>query len=229
MPTKDVKAICVHGVGVTPPDWSWDARRNLRAGLAANGRALWIRDAWWSPVADFYERSYFDAVQAHGAEGNIAQKLAIMDAGDVFLYRNNAHVRDAILEVLDDAYKYLHSKDVVIFAHSLGIQIVIDWLNTTGRAIGALHSFGNNLGLLNLGATFTMPEQLTAPGSWVDYWTPSDGLGFPLSAQPGFEHVDSVKVKIGSWATHWVGLDHTAYWGSKELWGDVIPRKLVKK
>lgn len=229
MPAKEVVAICLHGVGSPPDTFSWNARRNLRAALKAQGQSLWVRDAYWAPVADFYEKPYLDAVRAQGSEINEAQKIAIMDAGDAFLYRNNALVREEIWETLDASYRYLHSSEVVIFAHSLGVLVAVDWLRDRGKPIKALHSFGDNLGLLGLGADFAMPEQLKAPGTWIDYWTPGDGLGFPLKAQPGFESVDSVKVNIGSWATHWTGLDHILWWENKDLWGKTIPRKLAVK
>lgn len=221
-----MRALFVHGVGTQVPGFSVTARRNLRSALARKGLGFYALEALWAPLADRYETAFLRATKALGSDGNEPQRLSTGTLADATLYQSNADLRGEIFALFDAQLARLYHPPVV-FAHSLGVLAFTDYLRARPHArIERLVSMGCNLGIFWMGRTFDCPEQLKPNGVWRNYWTPSDGLGWPLHAQSGFEQVVDAKVRVGGWFDRFTGLSHCAWWDDRKLWSDTIPRYL---
>ncbi len=58
---------------------------------------------------------------------------------------------------------------------------------------------------------------------WLNLWSDSDVLGFPLTVDSALKFVVDVEVTVGGLITGWNGLSHTAFWSDSELWHKTIP------
>lgn len=227
----DFRAMFVHGVGEQSPDFADDARRVLREGLERRGVPSWFRSVHWAPEADSAEHTYRAAVHRAGSTIGPAQRLAIGTLADALYYQGDEGLRERVWSRMDREFVTLSGPerrtDVVVFAHSLGCLITVDWLrNRPGVRVRALVTFGANLGLFSLGRPLDVPAQLRAgamPQGWTNVYYPRDVLGFPLAVDPGLRHVRDVRLRPPTLLAR-TGLAHVEYWDDRRLWGELVPR-----
>lgn len=236
MPTlSPFRALFIHGIGEQEPSFAHEARGRLREALRPKGFDLWPRSVHWAPLADAPQRRYLDAVQRAGAAGTPSQKLSIGTLSDAMMYITQPELRQQIFHQLDlhswmpgyDASK-AHRQPTYIFAHSLGGLIAADWLRARKEVTNVkLITFGCNIGLFSMGASFEPPFQVSKPGTWINLFHPRDMLGMPLRVDKALAHVQDVKVSFGWWKG-WTGLAHLRYWNDRKLWSQTIPRLVAK-
>jgi hypothetical protein len=220
-------ALFVHGVGEQSSDFAADAIRNLRGVLAQRGTKLYAGVVHWAPLADRFEKTFLQSAEAHGSRGNPSQRLVVGTLADALAYQSNPGLRAQIANLVDYEYTRLRAGSVHIFAHSLGGLVMTDWLRSRKNARPqSLHTFGCNLGLFNLGQRFDCPKALLNDKVWINYYSPSDMLGFPLRTRPEFAQVRDVKVRVGGIFKRWSGLAHTAYFGDSNFWRKTVPSYL---
>ena len=217
----------VHGVGEQTGTFASGARSRLRAALSERGEGLVAAPVHWAPLADQHEHAFMKSVKRAGSRGNLSQSLTIGTLSDALAYQANDRLRAQIHFLMDYEYGQLRSPRPVIFAHSLGGLIALDWLRSRPQAkIGKLVTFGCNVGIFYLGKEFDCPNQVKLPGQWLNYWDENDLLGFPLAVRPEFMHVRDKEVSVGGWFTGWTGLAHLGYWNNRKLWSRTIPGDL---
>ena len=221
---KAVHAIFVHGVGEQDGSYADAARRNLQGALRARGSELYSSTVLWAPVLDVHQRKMSAAVAKRGSSNRPSQRLVMGTLADALSYRHHA---DQISALMDDAYMRLRADEVVIFAHSLGGLLTVDWLRSRTRArVAQFHTFGCNLELFYQGAEdkFDCPAQLRPSAKWTNYFDEDDMLGWPLRGW--LPQVDDIEVSVGGLLSGWWGLSHTAYWDDSALWCRTIPAAL---
>src|SRR5690606_22709602 len=141
-------------------------------------------------------------------------------------YLTSARLRSQIYRRMDQTFyaARAHREPIVVFAHSLGCLITLDYLNIRPEVKDVqLISMGCNIDLFHLDRPVRPPPQLTAPGRWVNAYAPKDALGFPIAWRPELYFVEDVPVRLGVFRGM-TGLAHVAYWSSRKLWRKEIPR-----
>lgn len=210
----------VHGVGSQAAGYSTHAQK----WFASKVPNFYGSEALWSPVLDRYENKMMKEVARKGSSTRPAQKLVVQTLADALCFQNR---KEEIFDVLDQAYVRLRADEVHIFAHSLGVLLVLEWMRSREKVrVAKLFSFGCNLELFNLGAEtkFVTPPQVDMPGKWVNAFDPSDMLGWPLRSW--LPAVHDIEVNVGSILTSWNGLAHTGYFHEKSLWLRTFPNEI---
>ncbi|MEM7020036.1 MAG: hypothetical protein AAF512_22190, partial [Pseudomonadota bacterium] len=145
-------------------------------------------------------------------------------------------LRSAYIDVGQDK-----SKPVVIIAHSLGCQVISNYLWDAGenkyifegtndtapdelqflklKSLSNLITTGCNIPLFISGISerkcFSRPNDNF---KWDNYYDPDDVLGWPLrQLGPSFEIVADHDVNVGSVFTSWNPLSHGGYWSDKDV------------
>ncbi len=171
---------------------------------------------------------FLEDTKSHGSSGGASQKLSIKTLADALQFQGNAELRKKICHVVDYEYLQLRApEEVVIFAHSLGNMIALEWLRTrTAVKKVTLVSMACNVGIFTLGQPLDIPSQLKEPGKWLNVWDKDDALGWPMAVVPEAKpYVIDVQTNIGGFLS-WTGLVHTHYWEDKTLWRDTIANLL---
>ena len=154
-----------------------------------------------------------------------------------------------IQEALDKAFIEVgkdRSTPIVIVAHSLGAQIISNYLwdaqkdlfifkdNSTGDTdhdnFRRLHNLKNlitigcnipvfNAGIENRECFCTQHEKLHEKNlQWDNFYDPDDILGWPLKdLGPSYSFIKDHPVNVGNWLTSWNFLSHDYYWTSSKV------------
>lgn len=209
----------IHGVGTQEKTFAHDARRLLRAALAARGVKCHFESVHWAPLADRVENAFMRDVKDRGSSGGPAQQLAVKTLADALMYARNVALQRDIFRCITDAKLRFGSHPYCVFAHSLGGLIATDYLRSMGDCAGIkLVTLGCNIGLFNLGMSFNAIPGLT---DWTNFYDDDDVLGFPLAGDPSLRFVRDKTVSVGA-----TGLAHIRYWGDRPLWSETVPRAM---
>ncbi len=195
--------------------------RRLSGALSDRGERLFARSVHWAPLLDVPQAKAMRALGKVSPVQRISQGM-LADALSYELYR------DAIHAVMDYEVRQLRADDFVIFAHSLGCTIALDYLRSRTRVRARLITLGNNVGLWYQGreSTFVCPSQVSRPGTWINVVDPEDGLGFKVNHW--LPHVPDVLVEVGGLAARIVpALAHQSYWHDAQLWSRTLPGVLA--
>lgn len=215
---QDSYGLFVHGVGSQKEGYSSKAQKWLAA--AREPADSYGQEVLWSQVLDGPERAMMREVGRRGSKNHPTQRLVVETLADALSFRNRL---PSLLERFDLAYARLRAPDnkVNIYGHSLGVVLSLEWLKARPQVqVGKFISVGTNLQLFHLGreGDFVPPVQLASrPGVWVNYFSSSDMLGFPVGGW--LPYVTDIEENVGGWFTKWNGLSHTAWWGDKSFWG----------
>lgn len=223
-------ALFIHGIGSQTADYAKDAIKYLGKGLGK--QPLYTRSVLFTHVLDLQSTKFLADVKTKGSEGNLTQRFVISTIADALQYSNNPKTRGRILEALDNEFVKLRAPDeAVIFAHSLGALVALDWLRTRIKVKNVrLVTLGANIGLFEMGKPVDVPPQLKKPGRWYNLFDKDDLLGYAVGIRPETAaHVKDMKVSVGGFLIGRTGLAHIKYWEDEELWKNTIPRILQKK
>ena len=209
----------LHGVGTQRAGYSAKAREWLTGVLPAFAS----QEVVWAPVLDAFETDMLATVKRGGSNNRPMQRFVVNVLADALSYR---HRQDQIFELIDQSYCRLRAPGgVTIFAHSLGALLALEWLRARPTVqVDKLVTFGVNLQLFYLGGDFVSPAQVAAPGCWVNAFSDTDALGWPLRGW--LPHVRDVEVNVGGLFSRWNGLAHTAYFDSRRFWRNTVPSLL---
>ncbi len=227
-PRQDVYSLWVHGIGTQEPGYSSWAQKQFAAACSQRNAASFAREVYYADLFAMQATAFLDRAESLGSKGNMAQRLSVNTLADALQWQANPKLREEICCRVDEQFLSLRApKEVVVFAHSLGCLVILEWLRTrTAVKHVSLITMGFNAGIFNLGGPMTVPPQVGAQGSWVNLFDPSDALGFPAHASPELAHVIDAKVEVGGFISGNTGLAHVKYFETKELWTQVIPNIL---
>lgn len=219
-----MRALFIHGVGSESADFALQSAK----WLATSVPGLNAGYVHWSPICDRIEQRFWDRAKAGGMSGNIAQRAAVFDAMDAFLWLEDEAVRAEVFDLCDQAYAKVYgapSREVVIFGHSLGCLIAIEWLLARDVQNVRLVTLADNAVLVRTERSkLGVPAQLASGGRWLNLFDADDGLGFPVAWSVGNVARD-VPVKLSGLLAR-TGLAHVRYWGDETLWRETIPSLL---
>lgn len=222
MTTKPWSAIFIHGVGSEPADFAKQSAQWIATAMPG----LTAGYVHWAPICDALENDFWAKAKASGSAGNAIQKIAIFDAMDALYWVNSPRIREQVFALCDQAYAKVFgspTREVVIFGHSLGTAIALEWLQSR-QHVGPvkLVTMATNALLVRAGYDdFYIPSQLLTGGRWWALYDEDDGLGWGVQRWLG-NVVQDVPVRLDGLASA-TGLAHVHYWGTRSLWEHVIP------
>ncbi len=224
-PRKSIFSLWIHGIGSAERGYSYWAQRKFAAACDKRNAISYAKEVHYAPLFAMQADKFLAATQEHGYKATASQRLSINTLADALQWQSDAKLRERVCNVVDYEYLQLRAPgEVVLFAHSLGCLVMLEWLRTRqGVKKVTLITMGFNGGIFNLGGPMAVPAQVSQPGSWLNLYDPHDALGWPAHATAGLEHVIDCKVEVGGFITGNTGLAHVMYWETAHLWQDTIP------
>jgi serine hydrolase len=226
-PRKPTYALFTHGIGTQNAGWSKYAQRKLAAACDQRNSILYAKEVYYAPLFSMQATEFLNATKEHGSKGSMSQRLSIETLADALQWATNPQLRERICHLVDYEYLQLRApSEVVLFAHSLGCLVMLEWLRTRQAVKNVtLVTMGFNGGIFNLGGPMQVPAQVSKPGKWLNLFDKHDALGWPAHATPGLEHVVDCEVQVGG-IMGATGLAHTCYLEDSDLWSQVVPTLL---
>ncbi len=260
MSEKAVALITIHGMGKGKPKYYKDIEKKLKKKLGQTWSQVSFQNIYYADELQVPQNELWTSIKAHEDNDIDATKLRqffIFSFGDAVTLEYSGHkdkvkylaVQKRIQQALENAYMDLGrdlSKPVVIIAHSLGCQVLSNYLWDAGkwqnifaqdRADPDLNQFLKLRSLTNLVTTgCNMPLFVSGldqrvsfkkPNNqfqWDNFYDPDDVLGWPLrQLGPTFEYIKDHHINAGGLFTSWNPLSHGEYWKDKD-----VVRPLVK-
>ncbi len=260
---KDVALITLHGMGKTDTSYFSDLEKGLKNRLDTDWTRVSFQNVQYAPILQVPEEKLWNAMISNKNNDLDATRLrkfvlfGFADAASLEYSANNdineeknqykgvyIKVQRTIQKALDHAFTDFDkdpSKPVVIIAHSLGCQVISNYLwdaeknknifkaDVTSdkkllkfrklKSLRNLITTGCNIPLFNAGLAnrkcFKKPnDQFT----WDNYYDPDDVLGWPLR-QLGdtYNIVNDHHINSGGLFTSWNPLSHSGYWSDRDV------------
>jgi hypothetical protein len=184
---------------------------------------------------------------------------ALGDAGSLLNMRNRT-LYITTQRFINDALGRLREKvgrdgKIFVVAHSLGCQVFSNYMWDAQKGIGifdkdskhynpvALHAdsrgseidkfitMGCNIPLFSAGienkVSFNPPNERF---TWINYYDPTDVLGYPLRPMGGFYEgaVTDIKVKVGNFLLRQTPYSHVCYWKDRKMAKRLVIDTLTK-
>jgi len=236
--------LTLHGMGEVEPDYYLELQAGLAERLGARWDECTLQAVQYAPVFQVNEDQLWQAMQNepdNRLRWRFAREFLINRLADASAFERSYHVEpatyaavmDCINEKLAAGFSACGSHPdtgLVVMAHSLGGQVFssyawdhLDTRNATPSPYLAnwrrFLTFGCNIPLFTAG--LQKRQNFTAPSrdfAWHNFYDPDDVLGWPLrQLDPSYDSVQDHAINVGSWATGWTPLCHTAYWTDDAL------------
>lgn len=241
--------LTIHGMGRQKEDYD----RELKSEIARHLPEEVERDLAWAsihfhPAMEPHQQALWERMQERPLDWTRARRFFLFYFSDAATYESRSHVSDsvyhAVHEQVSSALDVLRERlgdadrPVVVFAHSLGCQVVsnylwdaqqarkdppsprgiwtADRLPTTFQALETarfLFTTGCNIPLFVSGlAKIVAVERPRADFRWMNFYDRDDVLGWPLRPlSPSYEAlVEDREIDVG-----FTPLGHTRYWGDR--------------
>jgi hypothetical protein len=257
---KKVALLTLHGMGESKPDYHSELESGLKKRLGEAWAAVSFRPVHYADILQPPEDAFWRrAAAANRLDWQDLRKFVLFGFGDAGSLEHSAGrppptKYQAVQALIQDALRACHAelagsqaKPVFIAAHSLGCQVISNylWDAEKGRQIFAgtggdtsplmeflrlktlrnLTTFGCNIPLFVAG--FDRPECFTqVPGStWDNYYDQDDVLGWPLR-QLGdtYGFINDHNVNAGGLLSWWNPLSHNGYWEDANILAPMADR-----
>ncbi len=252
---KEVALITLHGMGKVKPSYYFELEEKLKTRLGDKWTRVSFQNIQYAPILQDPEDKLWADMMANpnnDLDGTKLRQFFLFGFGDAGSLEHSAHrdhtlyiaVQREIQEALENAlidFEGDTSKPVVIIAHSLGCQVISNYLwdsqNNNNIFSTPIHDGSEKSGFLalkrltNLITTgcniplfiaglkericFQKPNNLFA---WDNYYDPDDVLGWPLK-QLGqtYEIVNDHPINSGNLLSSWNIASHGEYWSDMDI------------
>jgi hypothetical protein len=259
---KDIALITLHGMGLEKPNYSDKLEEKLRKELAGSWSRVCFKSIHYAPILQEPQDQLWRSMIAepkNDLDYIKLRKFFLFGFGDAASLEYSAHheneayqkVQKLILDTLREAYIALGqdcSKPVIIVAHSLGCQVISNYvwdaqnkkqifLNMNDydenessflclQSLQQLTTTGCNIPLFISGikkrTCFETPNDQFV---WDNYYDPDDVLGWPLrQLSTSYEIVTDHDVSVGGVFSSWNPLSHSEYWTDRDVVNPLISR-----
>ena len=252
---KEVALITLHGMGKVKDEYYFDLEDGLKKRLGKKWTKISFQNVQYAPILQTPQKQLWsDIVSAPGndVDATKLRQFLLFGFGDAGSLEYSAHhdkkkyidVQKEIQRALTDAYVDLgrdKSKPVVIIAHSLGCQVISNYLWDSGenkyvfenaagieadkleflhlKSLRNLFTTGCNIPLFISGISprkcFKKPNNKF---KWDNYYDADDVLGWPLrQLGKSFNIVKDHDINAGGLFTSWNPLSHGEYWTDNDV------------
>lgn len=254
---KDVGLVTLHGMGEVNEDYYEDIERGLRRRLGGDWARISFQNVQYAHILQKPQNRLWRDMK--GDEENDLdflklRKFFLFGFGDAGSLQFSAHndqkkyirvqqqIQTALRKVLAD-FEGDRSRPVVVVAHSLGCQVISNYLWDAGKgrfifsdeytdgmdadelrflklsSLRNLVTTGCNIPLFISGIsprkTFRKPHP---DFRWDNYYDPDDVLGWPLrQLGNSFSMVNDHDVNVGGGMTSWNPFSHSYYWSDRDI------------
>lgn len=256
---KEVALITLHGMGKVKPSYFSDLEDGLKSALGDEWVRISFQNVQYAPILQEPQNKLWNDMVSSSSNDLGATKMrqfVLFSFGDAGSLEYSAYkdkvkyiaVQKEIQSALKKAYIDLEqdkSKPVVIIAHSLGCQVISNYLwdaehskyifdcdceNVCGvdcdeldflklKSLNNLITTGCNIPLFISGISDR--KCFKGPNSsfeWDNYYDPDDVLGWPLrQLGPTFKIVSDHDINAGGLFTSWNPFSHINYWADKDV------------
>ncbi|MFC7291686.1 hypothetical protein [Hirschia litorea] len=269
MKNKKIGVLLVHGIGrqALPPQhdseklmYSSALYAKLHRQLARYNNNMQADIAWveanYAHVFNDVQSNYYARLGKQIKRSRIRQ-LVIENLGDAATYRPRARITypyeaayERVQASITSALEKLEAQcqpmaPLIVLAHSLGGQVMMDYFLTRAQNTSSISSFTNarslkrfitfgcNIPLFMLGQSPEKVEAISHPAGkvgdldlpwWLNFYDRDDVLGYPLiPTGAGFEalgqtgQLQDIQINAGNVFTRWNTLSHMAYWRNDVL------------
>lgn len=251
---KEVALITLHGMGKEDPDYYEGLMKGLQKEMGENWEKVSFHPVHYAPVLQGPQDQLWRDMKRESdndLDYNKVRKFFLFSFGDAGVLEYSAHkneklyidVQKLIQQALSNAYSDFgrQAKPVVIFAQSLGCQVISNYLwdagegsyvfkNSAGtdpdeidflkcKSLKQLFTTGCNIPLFVSGLAerrcFKKPND---DFSWDNYYDPDDVLGWPLKQLgDSYTFIRDHHINAGSIWTSWNPASHLGYWTDKDI------------
>jgi hypothetical protein len=252
---KDVGLITIHGMGEVDYQYYKGLESALQRKLGADWSRVSFQNVQYAPILQEAQDALWDDM--HHEPDNKLHSDAIRkfflygfgDAGSLeYSSRNNPSrylsVQAEIQRAIDAAYDGLGrdpGKPLVIIAHSLGCQVISNYLwdaksdryifenaDTSDPDKAAFRKLNNLENLVTTGCNIplfisgldnrTCFEAPNDSFAWDNFYDADDVLGWPLrELGESYQMINDHHVNVGNILTSWNPLSHMEYWEDKDV------------
>jgi pimeloyl-ACP methyl ester carboxylesterase len=255
--SKRIGVLTIHGMGEEGEDFDVQLRRGLKRTLSPRVyddlviQSIWFHEAIGGPQQAVWER-----MRSTGLRYRFLRDFALFYLSDVTAYEGRAHVADSVYRKVHriikrriDLLAYelgVGERPVVVFAHSLGCQVISNYiwdaqqsLAAGGAPSGIWPEFGGKPNRFQALATmrylfttgcniplfvsaYERIEAISRPSpvfEWINYYDRDDVLGWPLKPlSTGFPNAyDAVVTQDVEINVGYTPLSHMGYWTDKSF------------
>ena len=252
---KDVGLITIHGMGEVDYQYYQGLEYALERKLGASWSRISFQNIQYAPILQTPQDVLWVDMQSEPSNKlnyDAIRQFFLYGFGDAgsleYSSRNNPirylAVQEEIQRAIDTAYDDLGNapdKPLVIIAHSLGCQIISNYLwdaksgkyifensDTTDPDRAEFRKLTSLENLVTTGCNIPLfisglenRECFQPPNdnfSWDNYYDADDVLGWPLrQLGESYEMVNDHHVNVGNILTSWNPLSHTDYWDDKDV------------
>ena len=242
-----IGVLVIHGVGGQGSGFYKPLRDELGERLGPLAHEVAWQPVYWAPVLQHKEEALWKHVKDTGAVNQLAlRKFALKTAADALSYRQTSRagitVYSEIHDAVGEAVEQLHTRvpagtgPTVVLAHSLGAQIMSDYIWDRQKGDSSRESIPDLVGFITFGCNLplfamacTPPRPILVPdpsaghqalAAWHNYYDPDDVLGWPLRPlyAPHLDELDERQrqtvnlIQDRNINTGWIFGAHTGYW-----------------
>jgi len=256
---KDIALITFHGMGKVEPTYFKGLQKGLKKSMGPKWDRVSFQNVQYAPILQgAQEKLWKDIISApnNDVDSTRLRQFFLYGFGDAGSLEYSAHsnktkyleVEKEIQRALGEAFLELgqdKNKHVVIIAHSLGCQVISNYLwdaqsNTyifknpkaldEGKSeflclkslqnlVTICCNFPLFIGSISDRRCFSKPN---AQFRWDNYYDPDDILGWPLKQLgTSFNMVNDHAINAGGIFTSWNAFSHTRYWSDDDVIGAV--------
>ncbi len=252
---KDVGLVTLHGMGDVDTRYYADLEEGLRERLGADWARVSFQNVQYAHVLQRPQNQLWQDMRSD-EENDLdylkLRKFFLFGFGDAGSLQYSAHndqrkyirvqqqIQSALRKVLLD-FGGDGRKPLVIIAHSLGCQVISNYLWDAGRgryifsntdgmdqnelrflklaSLRNLVTTGCNIPLFISGISPRKTFRKPNPNfRWDNYYDPDDVLGWPLrQLGSAFSYINDHDINVGGFMTNWNPFSHSYYWSDSDV------------
>ncbi|BBM64916.1 hypothetical protein VA249_15620 [Vibrio alfacsensis] len=258
---RELAVVTLHGMGDYKPNYFESLKKKLVKKLKDDWSKVAFIPIQYQPILQNNQNDIWQKMNRFPLDGAILRRFLLFgfsDAGSLE-YSARSKVSDQYIQVqleiikaLDEAYLKVEdsSKPVIILAHSLGCQVISNYIWDAQNGKGVFNGFephgsddikkfrrlnscvfllttGCNIPLFVGGLDPVMPiQKLNDEFSWQNYFDKDDVLGWPLSPlSPDYDKlVEDFSINAGGPFTSWNPWSHGQYWTDKDVLNPLLAK-----
>lgn len=258
---KNIALVTLHGMGKTNPTYYEELEKNLRYELGDTWEQVSFHPVLYAPILQEFQDKLWDKINdepANQIRAKILRRFLLDGLSDAASLENSAGrnprqyiaVQQLIYQALEEAYvnlSYSQHKKVIVVAHSLGAQVISNYLWDAQhdlqifkhqqeddplkaefvklRHCGKLITTGCNIPLFVGGLDdLTCFKRPNSSFEWHNYYAADDILGWPLAQlSPSYANIIwDHPIHVGNLLTSWNPLSHNGYWRSPSVYKPIV-------
>lgn len=262
---KAVTLITLHGMGEIQKNYYQGLESSLRKTLAADWGKVCFKPVQYQPTLQKSQEALWDEIRYNNDLDNTRlRRFFLYYFSDATSMEHGRHrdrkkyieIQKCIAKAYEGAYREAPGRPVVIVAHSLGCQVISNYIWDAWKKINYFENFSDTDAGRKKHLLLKTTENLVTTGcniplfvgglkhrkcfkkpnpqfEWDNFWDADDVLGWPMAqldtkTQSYADIVTDRRVDAGNLVTSWNFMSHSGYWEEYDVY-EHIGRVLLSK